>query len=316
MEKKTMDNNKKKIITTVILIVCIIVFLVSAGFGVWKLWLGPYLEEKKMDKLNELVTEPTTSESGDPIPEAIPDYSDILAENKDTVGWITIPGTNIDYPVLQAEDNAYYLRRNFYRKSSTAGAIYMDYRNDAKNLDANTIIYGHNTYNISGLAPMFTDISKYEDIEFYKEHPVIEFNTLDKYYKWKICYVFNTNRKAADDNGYIFNYIYPYINGINFDGYMAELEKRMLYDTGVDVKPDDKFITLSACSRTFDPKGSHDISIVVVARMVRPGEEATVDTSAATVNPNPKYPQYYYNYYGLSNPYKDDEKWYPKENTD
>ena len=196
-----------------------------------------------------------------------------------------------------------------YHKKDKRGAIYMDYRNNPTDLDANTIIYGHNDYKDGSV---FSEVAHYDDIEYFKEHPIIEFNTLESYYQWKVYAVFITNQQAYDDNGYIFNFIWPQMEGPNFKGYVEELNKRTLYYTGVDIKNGDRILTLSSCARNLDTAGNRaKTSIVVVARAVRPGEDPTVDVSKAYVNENPKYPQLYYNIKGIANPYKNDERWYP-----
>ncbi len=314
MEKKNNANVKK-----IIIAVCLAVFLVAAIF----------LTKFFIDKNNNGdTTQPSTTESIETTePEKRPDYSEYVAQNPETVGWITIPGTTIDFPVVQSVDNSYYMNHNFEQENHYCGAIFMDYRNDKTDLDSNTIIYGHNNYN-DGV--VFSELSHYEDIEYYKEHPVIEFNTLDKYYKWKIYAVMITNRLANEDNGYVLNYVYPHnFEGQNYNGYVQELNERTLYFTGVDVKEGDKFLTLQTCVRNFDIKGNskypHNYSsggssyyraqggIVIIARAVRPGEDPTVDVSQAYVNENPKYPQIYYDKHGIQNPFKNDKKWYPVE---
>lgn len=301
MEKKNNANVKK-----IIIAVCVAVVLIAAVF----------LAKFFIDKNNENST--NIGEDGTPTiditettePEPKPDYSEYVAKNPETVGWITIPGTKINAPVLQTVDNDYYMNHNFEQQSEYRGAIFMDYRNDALDLDANTIIYGHNSYD----GKVFSDLAQYDDIEFYKEHPVIEFNTLEKYYKWKIYAVIITNQVPTEDNGYVFNFIYPHMEGPNFKGYVQELNKRTLYYTGVDIKDGDRILTLSSCCRNLDlPNYRAKTSIVVIARAVRPGEDPTVDTSKAYINENPKYPQLYYKKHGIENPFKNDEKWYPVE---
>ncbi len=295
--------DKKKIIRIAILVVCIVAFLVSSAFVV-KYFVEKNNNKQMYEDLANQTTEPDVTEEVKK-----PDYSAIVEQNSDTVGWITIPGTNINHPVLQRLNNDYYMNHNFEGEYEYRGAIFMDWRNDPSALDGNTIIYGHNAYD----GTVFSDIANYDDIEYFKKHPVIEFNTLDTYYKWKICAVFITNQTKTDDNGYIFNYVYPHnMDDENFDVYTSELEKRTLYHTGVDIQKGDKVLTLSSCARNLDMKNYRaKISIVVVARMVREGEEETVDVSKAYVNENPKYPQLYYKKYGIENPFKDDEKWYP-----
>ena len=301
MEKKNNANVKK-----IIIAVCVAVVLIAAVF------LAKFFIDKNNDNSTNIGEDntPTIDITETTEPEPKPDYSEYVAKNPETVGWITIPGTKINAPVLQTVDNDYYMNHNFEQQSEYRGAIFMDYRNDALDLDANTIIYGHNSYD----GKVFSDLAQYDDIEFYKEHPVIEFNTLDKYYKWKIYAVIITNQVPTEDNGYVFNFIYPHMEGPNFKGYVQELNKRTLYYTGVDIKDGDRILTLSSCCRNLDLSNYRaKTSIVVIARAVRPGEDPTVDTSKAYINENPKYPQLYYNKHGIENPFKNDEKWYPVE---
>ena len=114
-----------------------------------------------------------------------------------------------------------------------------------------------------------------------------------------------SNAVSADDNGYVFNY---YFNHLSSDEkkteYFAALKERSLYDTGVDLLPTDKLLTLSTCSHVFD-----DARLVVVARMVRQGESSEVDTSLATLNNAPHYPQVYYSKKKQTNPYAETPRW-------
>ena len=166
-----MGNGKK-----IILVVCIIVFVCSSAL-LLKTVVNEY-NNKKMyeDLLNLVSTNANTEET------TAPDYSALYAKNSDFIGWITVPNTSINYPVLQCDNNDFYLTYNFEKNKDARGAIFMDYRNNPVNLDSNTIIYGHNCYNTT----MFSELSKYQKIDFYKTSPVFEFNTVERTYKWKI----------------------------------------------------------------------------------------------------------------------------------
>lgn len=245
-----------------------------------------------------------------------PDYSPVVALNPDTVGWITIPNTTVNYPVVQYSNNDYYISHNFEKERDRFGSIFMDYRNNPIDFDANTIIYGHNCYN----GTMFSELAKYLELDFYKQNPVFEFNTLEKAYKWKIYGVFITSAKPEEDNGYVFNYIYPYMDGENFTGFINEVNLRRLYVTDVDITDDDKMLVLSTCIRKLDTYKSGirtykaDGRFVIVARAVRENESETVDVSKAYKNVNVKYPQIYYDNRGIENPYKYEERWFPIQN--
>lgn len=297
-----------------LLIVCVIVFVFSASLVI-KHYVEIRNNKKTYEDLSNLVTTTTTKDEVVE-EEVVPDYSPILQQNDDLVGWIKVPNTEINHPVVQYKNNDYYLTHNFEKKYDYRGAIFMDYRNDSVNLDSNTIIYGHNAYDTT----MFSELVQYEDVEFYKNSPIIEFNTLENTYKWKIYGVFITNASASEDNNYIFNYIYPYMDGENFDGFINEVNKRRLYSTDVDINDDDKMLVLSTCVRTLDLTNKYgkttyraNARLVVLARMVRDDESVYVNVENAVINQNPKYPQLWYDKYGIDNPYKNDEKWYPKE---
>lgn len=228
-------------------------------------------------------------------------YSYLYAVNQDLVGWLNIPGTNLDVQVVQSSDNNYYLRRDFYGKNNRYGCPYMDYKNDPKYLDDNTIIYGHHMSD--GL--IFSNLDKYKTLEGYKESPIIEYNTLYETYYFKIFAAFYVNATPADDNNYFFNFmITDFSTDERFSKFVDELKKRSVLDTGVSVQPDDKLLTLVTCTYDFN-----DARFVVVGRMVRENEDTNVDTSKATLNTNPKYPQAWYDAKGLTNPFKDDKKW-------
>lgn len=71
------------------------------------------------------------------------DFSELKKINSETVGWVQVPGTDINYPFVQARDNKYYLENSFYKENSASGWIFLDYRNNKNDYDKNTIIYGH-----------------------------------------------------------------------------------------------------------------------------------------------------------------------------
>ena len=136
MEKKNNANVKKIVIAVVA-----VILIVGAVF------LTKFFIDKSNSDGGVTNSTPTQDLTETTEPEPKPDYSEYVEQNPETVGWITIPGTQINFPVVQSVDNEYYLSHTFDHKSDKRGAIYMDYRNNAVDLDANTIIYGHNMKN-------------------------------------------------------------------------------------------------------------------------------------------------------------------------
>ena len=212
-------------------------------------------------------------------------FKHLYAVNNDVVGWLTIPNTRTDTPILHATKaqggNDYYLRYNYY----------------------------HEFTNFGDNGMCFTGVMGYHTLEGYRKAPVITFNTLYQDHKWKVIGAFLATTKAKDDNGYVFNYIYPDMNDEKFMQYIDEVRERSLFTTDVDVQKDDKVLTLSTC--TYELGTSIDARFVVVARMVRDGESEEGDVSKAKLNPNPHYPQAWYDRHGKTNPYQNAERWYP-----
>ncbi|MCH5190956.1 MAG: class B sortase [Oscillospiraceae bacterium] len=228
-------------------------------------------------------------------------YAYLYAMNQDLAGWLKIGNTNLDVQVVQSKDNDFYLRRDFYKKSSRYGCPYLDYRNNAKDLDDNTVIYGHHMPD--GL--MFSNLDRYKTLEGYKEAPVIEFNTLYDTYYFKVFAAFVTNAQTDEDDGYIFNFtVTDFSTEEKFISFIEEVRLRSIINTDITVQPDDRLITLVTCTYDFN-----EARLVVMGRMVRENEDLSVDTGTVSLNPSPRYPQAWYDAKGLENPYIDTEKW-------
>lgn len=308
-------NQKKRrnIVLDIILVLLVLVIVVTAAYSI-----KTYVDIKKSKDSEAALAELTTFDAsaslnasyGDVVfPDGILDeYKAAYAANQHLVGWIKVPNTLIDQPVVKCENNSAYLKYDFYRKSSARGTIFMDYRNDIKGDDTSLIIYGHNFYDRT----MFSDLEKYESLDFYKSSPVVEFNTIYEKKEWKIVSVFITTATASEDNGYVFNYIYPFLQGDNYTQFLAEIKKRSLYNIPVDVNSSDKLLILSTCTRMLDYSGTKaDGRCVIVARALRDGEDSSVDASSASVNNSAKYPQIWYTKNKAANPYASDAQWQP-----
>ena len=243
-------------------------------------------------------------------------YKDLQAVNKEFVGWLRIKDTGVDVPVVQTGDNETYLRKDFYGNYSVYGNPFLDCRNNLKSLfekgtdvlapDRNTTIYGHNMLDNM----VFAELLGYRDVDFYKAHPIIEFNTIYGESKWKIVSAFLVNSTDDLDNGYSLPYNFVTCYDDNYAAYIKELQKRSYINTGVDVKGSDVLLTLSTCDKSEIEEGR----FVVVARMLRAGESEDINAAAVSENTNIKFPQGYYDKKNLNNPYRDDAQWDPYAN--
>jgi SrtB family sortase len=241
------------------------------------------------------------------------------ATDKNFVSYFSVPGTCMDMAVYQANDNDFYIKKDLAGNYSRYGTVFLDYRNDIEFTDRNTIIYGHNFDNNKDDKQddiIFGDCLSYLDVEYYKQRPLIEYDTLTRHYTFKIiaCMLTNGDSTGDVDNGqnYLFNYIAVNMSNECFMEYIDELLQRSFIHTGVDVIETDKLLTLSTCQYEWDVGGAlQNARCVLVARMVREGESVEVDTSKAVQNENPRMPHLYYKIFGGENPYYSAEKWYP-----
>ena len=169
-------------------------------------------------------------------------YNQIFEElsniNNETVGWLTVNNTKVNYPVVQHTDNDYYLKKDFNKKTNSYGWIFMDYRNNIYNLSNNTILWGHNSR--TGL--MFGTLRYVTNESWYKnpDNQIITFNTKVKNMKWKIFSIY----KIPVTNDYL------YANFGDLDEYQKFLDMirgRSMYDFGVNVSKNDHILTLSTC---------------------------------------------------------------------
>ena len=180
-------------------------------------------------------------------------YAPLLEINSDLVGWVSVPDTVIDYPVVQAKDNNYYLRRDIHGNSARAGTIFMDYRSDARARGRHTILYGHHMRNGS----MFKDLEKYKNEGFFQENGYIRFDTLFAEIEWEVFAVYITDT----------NFPYTQVTFASDEDYMDFLKRiknKSMYQKDIELTEEDQILTLSTCTYEYD-----DARFVVHARRVR-----------------------------------------------
>ncbi len=177
------------------------------------------------------------------VPDVLNEYAEILSMNENLIGWVKIDGTVIDYPVMQTDDNEYYLKHNFNEEEDNNGCIFMDYQCDVVKGCDNIILYGHKMQS----GKMFGTLNKYSKKSYYEEHPIIEFDTIYEKGEYQIMYVFRS--KVYSEEEVTFKY-YQFINADSakeFNSYMNEMAALSLYDTGVTASYGDQLLTLSTC---------------------------------------------------------------------
>lgn len=231
------------------------------------------------------------------------------AVNNDTAGRINVVGTELDTVFLSCDDNERYLRYDFYGDYTYFGNAFLDFRCPKEGLAKNTILYAHTTRTGE---EAFRSLLNYREPEYYTAHPVIEYSTLYETYRFKIFAVIESTADRKEDNCY-FDYIYPYMTDSNTVGYLNEISDRSLYYTGVTAEPTDRFLTLSTCCYDL---GSLDSRLAVIARLMKDGEDDSVDPSLIKENPDWRRPSKWYSDRGIKNPYAGREQWTPRASDD
>lgn len=189
-------------------------------------------------------TEPEPSE--EQVPPAIENpYKDYYLANSDMVGWLVLPGTVIDYPVMWTpRDENYYLKRDFNGKKSNDGCLILDTDSSLDPLTTNLIIHGH--YRKTGA--MFTCLHQYEDKDFYEEHKQIILHTEEKEIIYEVVAAFRSQVYRKKDTVFKFYKFFQADNQAQFDDFYKNIKKLSIYDTGVTAEFGDNFITLSTCA--------------------------------------------------------------------
>ena len=296
-KNKPSKKSKRKMdpVSRVILVISVIVFLGSGGYLIYKYFGEPYLEQLELAsyKKDYQSEEPSTADNGlwnnddeKNEEERLPDgtlasFKTIRELNGDVVGWINVPNTLVDYPVVQSEDNTFYLKHNINKEKNGSGCPFLDYRNSIKpdSRDRCIIIYGHHRRN----GTMFAHLKRYNELDFYQENPVIRFDTIYERGEWIIFSNFRTTTSWS--TGVPFNYIRTeFKDDEDYLSFVNELKKRSLISIPVEVRADDQILLLSTCS--YEKKHWR---MIIAARRVR-DDESQIDVSGATMASNPLMP--------------------------
>lgn len=274
MSKKTKD-----IIYWSIVVALIVIILVSVGMIVYKLATDAHEQQLYEDLASNVHAQehsrpsipagPTTTPDPDQPDDPTPDkpkpiqdrFKDTYAINNDMVGWIQIEGTTIDYPVVQSKyQDDYYLRRNFYKASATCGTIYAREECNVDPASDNVVLYGHNMRN----GTMFHDLINYKDIEYWKTHRYIYFDTLTEDHTYEVFAVFVTT--ADPDEGFRYHLYTNLSTETVYNRFVSKCKDLHFYETGITPQYGEKLLTLSTCDKEIGY--GDDGRLVVVARRV------------------------------------------------
>lgn len=243
MQEKNISKKSKiiKIILSVVLLIC---FVGAVSYII----IHNRSSNKNKDLYSKLQEEMTIDKEAEEIAQVTNKFVDkvkeLQQENEDIKGWIQIEDTNINYPLLQATDNDYYLGHNYKKEKSKYGSIFINSNCNIKDNNSNSIIYGHNLKD----GQMFNDLIKYQNKEFYEKHSIIKIITDESEEEYEIIVAFKS-RVFYQDEENVFRYYryYNFEDENKYNEYINNCKKIQLYDTGKTAMFGEQLITLSTC---------------------------------------------------------------------
>ncbi len=260
-KEKKVSPKRKKIKIKVVIIFLLIIFLLGAIYiSIYLYQDYKAIQNSSLDidniPLDKGLDENIDTEKDDRIAK----LKELQKENNEIIGWLEIADTRINYPVLQTDNNDFYLDHDYKKQYSVFGSLFLDKNFDLDNGSSNYLIYGHRAKN--GL--MFEDLYKYAKKDFYTNHKQIRFTTLKEDATYEILAVFYSRVYYVSETN-VFRY-YFFVNAKNekeYNDYVNNAKNASIYDTGVTAKYGDQLLTLSTCEYS-----QTDGRFVVVAKKI------------------------------------------------
>ena len=219
------------------LLVCVTIFCV---FNIY----NKAVEYKKADNvyetINESVNDTASKKEDSNSNSVLSKYNKLIADNEDYRCWLKMDNTKIDYPVVQSNDNSYYLDRDFNKNYLAAGSIFMDCRNDF-GVDKSVVIYGHYMKNKT----MFGELVNFKKEKFFNQNNKIKIEHEDKTYTYEVFSVYVQDASKDFLKFYFDSYD-------EYEDYLNYIKSKSLFKSNVDVSTDDSIISLYTCSYEFD----------------------------------------------------------------
>ena len=232
---------------------------VSGGLLV-KRFLDDKKTENEFSDLQSMIdTSATPAPAGDDTASNAAKFAALKDQNSDFLGWISIEGTSLDFPVMYAPNNKdYYLKHDFKHQYSDYGVPYLDEKTTigANAQSDNLIVYGHNMKT----GTIFGCLTEYKKASYYQEHPYIEFDTLYGDAKYEVFAAFAID--VVQDTSFVYNQ-YIDMDEDTYNEYVAEVIRRSDVDSGIRPVYGEQLLTLSTCEYS-----SANGRYVVVARKV------------------------------------------------
>jgi sortase B len=256
MKKIKKRHHKKSTIDKIIIILLIIIFSMLFIFSSSKIVCWFIDNHNTKNNIKEIKTKTkiindkdsttikSTAPKSDPywdyikMPLIDVDLNKLKKENPDTVGWLKVEGTNINYPFVQTNNNDYYLTHSFDKKVNYAGWVFMDYRNNATTFDQNTILYAHGRLDTT----MFGSLKNILKSNWYnnKDNYVVKLVTASSTSLWQVFSVY----KIPTTSDYLTT---NFANNIDYESFLNMLKDRSAFNFYTSISTTDKILTLSTC---------------------------------------------------------------------
>ncbi len=273
---KQVVKRKKLVLKKWIRVTILFIFLIMFSFSVYQLFLWKTDGDKTKEISNEIAEEieveetpaieenteiinPPTDTDNDywnyiKMDMLSVDFNELKNKNSDTIGWIKVEGTNINYPVVQTTDNKYYLNHSYDKTYNEAGWVYADYRNSFDELDKNTVIYAHGRVDTT----MFGSLKNILKSSWYnnKNNHIIKFSTPKENTLWQVFSVYTIEAES-----YYITTKFP--SDEYFKEFATTLKNRSKIEFSAVPNENDKILTLSTCK---DSKGNR---VVMHAKLIK-----------------------------------------------
>lgn len=236
--RRKKNKKYKKAILNLILYIILLSILIYSGIKILKWYKDKTNNKKMIEQIKSMVIVEKEDEN-EKKEEYTVDFNKLKEQNNETIAWIKVNNTNVEYPVVKATNNSFYLNHSFDKSKNSAGWIFADYKNKFDNTDKNIVIYGHNMRDGS----MFGSMLNILDAKWYEneENTNITLYTENEKCIYKVFSIY----KIENEDYYIKT---EFKNDNEFEEFVKNLKKRSIKDFNVDISKDDNILTLSTCA--------------------------------------------------------------------
>ena len=236
--KRMKKNNNTKIIFYFIIYFLLFFVLIYSGIKIYKWYKDKTNNSKIAEQIKDTVIVEENNEDGNENGYTV-DFNKLKEQNNETIAWLKINNTNVEYPVVKGTNNSFYLNHSFDKSKNSAGWIFADYKNKFDNTDKNIVIYGHNMRDGS----MFGSMLNILDAKWYEneENTNITLYTENEKCIYKVFSIY----RIENEDYYIKT---EFKNDNEFEEFVKNLKKRSIKDFNVDISKDDNILTLSTCA--------------------------------------------------------------------